>query len=182
MSGIQRHEIRVRYVSWSSIQVILAELAKRVIGSYKPDILIAIAKGGLIPSRILLDLLGIEEMGVVEVKFYKGPGVRIEKPFIKSIAIPPLKDKMVLVVDDVVDTGRTIQLVIDTISPYAPRAVKTMVLYLKPWSTYMPDYFYEVTSDWIVFPWEICETRREGIHLDDYEFGELGKHCVSLPP
>jgi len=56
--------------------------------------------------------------------------------------------------------------------------MKTLVIYLKPWSTYIPDYYYEVTNEWIVFPWEICETIKEGVVLDVREFQELGGKCV----
>jgi hypoxanthine phosphoribosyltransferase len=170
--------VKTRFVSWSEIQQAIFTLGNRVVKSFKPDVIIAIAKGGLIPARILSDVLMMDEVGYIEVKFYKGVGVRSEKPFIKYLAIPPLKDKNVLIVDDVVDSGRTIQLVIDTLSVHAPRIMKTLVIYLKPWSTYIPDYYYEVTNEWIVFPWEICETIKEGVVLDVREFQELGGKCV----
>lgn len=173
-------KIRVRYVTWSDVQRILANLAKTVSSVYRPEVIVAIAKGGLIPARVISDILGVEETGYIEVKFYKGVGIRGEKPFVKSIAVPLIKDKNVLIVDDVVDSGRTVQLVIDTLSVYAPRVLKSLVLYVKPWSTYNPDFYYEVTNDWIVFPWEVCETLKEGIFIDVDEFKKASNYCLSF--
>lgn len=170
-------ETKVKYVSWSTIQEILKILAKRISKNYEPEVIIAIAKGGLVPARILADLLGVGEMGFIEVKFYKGVAIRGEKPFIKSIALPQIRDKKVLVVDDVVDSGRTIQLVIDTLAVHAPLAVRSTALYVKPWSTYFPDYFYAVTDEWIVFPWEICEAIREGVFVSNSEFINESRYC-----
>lgn len=176
---MNRKPVKVRYVSWNNIQEVLNVLARRIAESYIPNVIISIAKGGLIPARILADLLNVDEMGFIEVKFYKGIGIRGERPFVRSIALPQLRDKNVLVVDDVADSGRTIQLVVDTISVYAPKSLKSSVLYVKPWSTYIPDYYYSITDEWIVFPWEVCEAIREGVILSDNEFINTGKYCRS---
>lgn len=170
---------KIRYVPWSTIQETINKLAKCVFASFRPDVIVAIAKGGLIPARILSDLLGVDEIGVIEAKFYMGIDYRRDKPFIKSIAIPPIKNKRVLVVDDVSDTGRTLQLVTDTLALHAPQALKSLTLYVKPWSTYTPDYFYAVTDEWIVFPWEVCEALREGVALNDPEFKATSEYCYS---
>jgi len=176
MTGPAR-PLKIRYVSWSEIHRALSVLANSVRSTFNPEVVVAIAKGGLIPSRIIADLLMIEEMGFIEVKFYKAIGLRGEKPFIKYLALPALRDRNVLVVDDVIDSGRTIQLVIDALSSYAPRSMKTLVLYLKPWAAFTPDYYYEVTNEWIVFPWEICESKKEGVSIEHEEFVEFGKYC-----
>jgi len=170
--------VKTRYISWVDIHKALITLVNRMSSTFKPDVIIAVAKGGLIPARIVSDLMGVDEIGYIEVKFYKAIGVRSEKPFIKYLAIPQLKDKNVLVVDDVVDSGRTIQLVIDTLSSHAPRQIKTLVLFLKPWSTYTPDYYYEVANEWIVFPWEICESKKEGVDSDAQEYRDLSTGCL----
>lgn len=169
---------KIRYITWQEVHEIIGSLANRLIGDYNPEIIIAIAKGGLIPARIISDVLGIDEIGFIEVKFYKSIGVRSEKPFIKHIAIPYLKDKNVLVVDDVVDSGRTIQLVVDSLAVHAPKQLRTLALYLKPWSTYIPDYYFGVTDEWIVYPWEICEAKKERAELTNSEFKEFSMYCV----
>ncbi len=71
-----------------------------------------------------------------------------------------MKGKNVLLVDDLVDQGDTI----DTVSKYlhsqGPALLKTAVLFKKPWSSADPDYFLEIVDKWIVFPWEHGEVSR----------------------
>lgn len=174
----QNSRKKVKYVSWREVHEVMGLLAKRLIKDCTPEIIVAVAKGGLIPARILSDILGVEEMGFIEIKFYKSIGIRAEKPFIKHVAIPSIKDRNVLVVDDVVDSGRTMQLVVDTLADHAPKQLRTLALYFKPWSTYIPDYYFDVTDDWIVYPWETCEAKKEKVELADAEFKEFSEYCV----
>ncbi|MEM4482050.1 MAG: phosphoribosyltransferase family protein [Desulfurococcaceae archaeon] len=169
--------IKTRYATWIDIHEALGKLSSKVMGEFKPQVLIAIAKGGLLPARIIADILGVDEIGFIEVKLYKSIGIRSEKPYIKLIGVPPIMDKDVLVVDDVIDSGRTMQLVIDTLSKYTPRSIKALAIYIKPWSTYVPDYYYARTDEWIVFPWEICESAREGVELDHPEYINISHYC-----
>lgn len=170
-------KVKIRYISWSEIVDILAKLSLEISRRYKPDLIVAIAKGGLVPARILLDYLGVDEVGFIEVKFYKSVGVVMEKPFIKAMAIPPISDKNVLVVDDVVDSGRTMQLVINILSTHNPKSIKTASLFTKPWSTFTPDFYHSMIDEWIVFPWELCESRKEGVHPEHTEFRRYSEYC-----
>ncbi|MEM1628393.1 MAG: phosphoribosyltransferase [Desulfurococcaceae archaeon] len=173
-----RGDVKLRYASWREIHRAILEISNKVMTSYKPEVLITICKGGLIPARIMVDLLGLKELGYIEVKFYKAVGVRDEKPLITFSAFPPLVAKNVLIIDDVVDSGRTMQVAVEAVSMHRPRCVKTAAIFVKPWSTFMPDYYYKITNEWIVFPWEICETMREGLGLEDIvEDREILKHC-----
>jgi hypoxanthine phosphoribosyltransferase len=166
----------ILYVSWSEIHRALGMLAGKVLLHGKPDVLVIIAKGGLVPGRILADFINIEDIGFIEVKFYKSIGVRGEKPYMKSASLPPLTDKNVLVVDDVVDSGRTMQLVVEYLSGYKVKSTRTLTIYVKPWSSYIPDYYYAQTTKWIIFPWEVCEAMREGVAEKDM-FRELSSYC-----
>jgi hypoxanthine phosphoribosyltransferase len=167
----------VKYITWEEIHKALGVLAEKILLNGKPDVLVAIAKGGLVPGRILADFLSVDDMGFIEVKFYKTIGVRGEKPYIKLAILPPITAKNILVVDDVVDSGRTMQLVVEYLSSYKVKSTRTMTIYIKPWSSYTPDYYYEQTTKWIVFPWEICEAVREGVNVDEDVFKKLSKHC-----
>ena len=170
-------ERALKYISWSDIVEISAKLSHEVSKKFRPDVVVAIAKGGLIPARIVLEFLGVDEVGFVEVKFYKSIGVTVEKPYIKSMSVPPITGKNVLVVDDVVDSGRTMQLVVQVLSAQKPLEVKTLALYVKPWSTFIPDFYYAVVSEWIVFPWEVCEALKEGVIVDHEEYRKYSAYC-----
>lgn len=155
-------DVVLEYASWREIHEALIELSKKIIGDgHCFDAIVAIAKGGFIPARIVSDLLGVEDIGVIAVKFYKKTGVRMAKPKILHSLTIDVYDKTVLIVDDVVDTGRTLQLVLEEVYRHGARKAKTLALYVKPWTTLKPDYFYKTTENWIVFPWELMEVYRE---------------------
>ena len=52
--------------------------------NYKPDIIIAIARGGLIPARILTDLLETQELGYIQIEFYKDINKTRQEPILKQ--------------------------------------------------------------------------------------------------
>lgn len=66
------------------------------------------------------------------------------------------RDKTVLLVDDVVDTGTTLSEILK-IEPHSK--IITAALYYKPHSAIKPDYFVAETTDWIVFPWELFDEK-----------------------
>lgn len=57
----------------------------------------------------------------------------------------------VLIVDDLADTGRTMLGIVERLRK---QKVLTAVLYKKPWSTYIPDFWVKMTQSWIIFWYE----------------------------
>jgi len=158
--------ISIRYMSWKELHRALITLAKRLYrDGFIPDIIFAVLKGGLIPARILSDLVQVDEIGFIGVKFYKAVGTRMAKP---HLTLPPthrITGLNVLVVDDVVESGRTLQLVIEELSRYEAKEIRSLTLLVKPQRTISPDYYYEETSQWVLFPWEYIETIRDGVDI-----------------
>ncbi len=137
-------------------------LAEKVVKSgYFPDILIGILRGGFIIARIVADALDIDDLGVVEVKFYKSIGERAERPIITQPLIMEVRDKNVLIVDDVVDSGRTLEIVSQQVRLRGAKKVKSAALFVKPRSIINPDYYIIKTNKWILFPWELGELFRD---------------------
>ncbi|MEM2420182.1 MAG: phosphoribosyltransferase family protein, partial [Acidilobaceae archaeon] len=100
---------------------------------------------------------------------FVGDRTHIQKPLYLSIKIIPqtinslfpIYNKNTLIVDDVSDTGRTLQLALDYIRHYSPKEIKTVTLYVKPWTNLIPDYYAEITDKWLVFPWGTWEYKRQ---------------------
>ena len=151
----------LKYVSWEDIHKALAVLSGRVRETFHPEILVAIAKGGYIPARILSDLLNINEIGFIEIKFYKEIGKTREKPVVYQFSLKNIEGRNILLVDDVVDSARTMQTATNLLSNFGAREIRSLAIYVKKWSPLLPDYYWEVSDKWIVFPWEVCETTRE---------------------
>jgi len=151
----------VEEVSWSDIDAMVEELARRITSEgFKPDVIVGILRGGIVPARVLADRLGVDEMASMEIKLYKGVGIRGERPYLRQPPTLPLEDRNVLIVDDISDTGLTLQFAVEVVRLYLPREVKTATLYIKPWTDFIPDFYARSTERWVVFPWERGEFKR----------------------
>ena len=130
----------------------LAELVHR--DGYRPDIVLAIARGGLLVGGAIGYALGVKNTFTMNVEFYTGIDERLEMPML----LPPVPDlvdfaeQKVLIADDVADTGATLALVKDFCEGKVAE-VRCAVLYEKPRSTVASEYVWRRTDRWIVFPW-----------------------------
>ncbi len=142
-------------LTWSGFGDGAVELAKMVVGDgFQPDIVLAIARGGLFVAGSLGYALDVKNLYVMNVEFYTGVDETLDLP----VMLPPyldkvdLREKRVLVADDVADTGATLKLVHDFCAEEVAE-VRSAVLYEKPRSTITCDYVWRRTDQWIVFPW-----------------------------
>lgn len=163
-------------LSWDEIYRTCLRLAKDITNDgFKVDCIIGISRGGLIPSRIFADIFDIHDIFIITARYYKGINERLEKPIIKINAdMNNLKNKNILVIDDIVDTGTTMTLLAEMINKH--NNIKTLTLYKKPISSFEPDYYASISDKWIVFPWERCETLRMVIkHEEDPRIVDIDK-------
>ena len=121
---------------------------------YRPDMVLAIARGGMLVASALGYALGVKNTFTMNVEFYTGVDQRLEMPMI----LPPVPDLVdfaetrVLIADDVADTGATLALV-KGFCEGKVEEVRCAVLYEKPWSSVPCEYVWRRTDRWITFPW-----------------------------
>ena len=142
-------------LTWETFGRASRELAQTICDDgYVPDVILAIARGGLPVAGAIGYALGLKNTFVINVEFYTGIDERLEMPVIlpPSLDLLEMTGRTVLVVDDVADTGETLRLVADTVRP-AVAELRTVVLYHKPRSVVTPDYVWKHTDQWIDFPW-----------------------------
>ena len=101
-------------LTWNDFGVASRDLAREVLRiGFEPEVVVAIARGGLLLAGGIAYALGVKSCGAVNAEFYTGVGTRLPEP----IMMPPLLDaesivgKRVLLVDDVSDSGRTLAMV-----------------------------------------------------------------------
>lgn len=142
-------------MSWEKFGIASRELASQIADSgYDPDIILAIARGGLLAAGALGYALAVKNLYTMNVEFYTGVEERLPVPMI----LPPVPDLVelrfarVLVVDDVADTGHTLKIVEEFFKGRV-KEVRTAVLYEKPRSVVKCDYAWKKTDLWINFPW-----------------------------
>ena len=145
-------------LSWKKNYEHLIKLAKKVNESrFKPEIIVGISRGGLIPSRIISDLLNNPNLASVRVEFYKYSKKKRNEPKITQPISTPIEGKTILLVDDVADSGKSLHLVYEHLLKKA-KEIRTLTIFYKPWSCILPDYYIKETRAWIIFPWEFYET------------------------
>jgi len=144
---------------WDDVYELTLKVAEKIWKSgFSPDILVGIARGGWIVARLLSDFLDNSNVTSIRIEFYKGISETGEKPQITQPLIVDVKDKKVLICDDVADTGYSLIAAVEHIKEKGAKEVKVATLHLKPWSSFKPDYFVVETDAWIIYPWEIRET------------------------
>ena len=154
-------------LTWELFGTASRELSAQVVASgWVPDLIIAVARGGLIPAGAISYAIGVKAMGSMNVEFYTGIGETLAEP----VVLPPLMDaselpgKKVLVVDDVADSGKTLKMVMELLrheglqlgGASVPVEARSACIYLKPRSVHRPDYVWRETDKWINFPWSVA--------------------------
>lgn len=146
--------------AWEEIYASALDLAAKIRGNERVpfDTLVGISRGGLILCRILSDLLDIQDVRIIRCEYYTDVGATSKIPLISQELQGTLKDRNVLVVDDVADSGRSLEAIIDYLKQMKAKRLRVVTLYRKPKSSLTPDYFAKSASAWIIFPWELYET------------------------
>jgi len=118
--------------------------------------MLVIARGGLIPGGILAYLTGIKNILSAAVELYDDDGERRPEPLFHQFPSPALLyRKRVLIVDEVWDSGRTIEAVTRRVRE-AGGVPTTAVLHFKPGRNEVaarPDHFVVETDGWVRYPW-----------------------------
>jgi hypoxanthine phosphoribosyltransferase len=142
-------------MSWDDLGDGTRELAQAVVDDgYRPDIILGIARGGLLVGGALGYALGVKNTFTMNVEFYTGIDERLDMPMI----LPPVPDLVdfadfrVLIADDVADTGATLELVKEFCEGKVAE-VRCAVLYEKSRSAVKCEYVWRRTDLWITFPW-----------------------------
>ena len=142
-------------LTWETFGDATDELATQIHNSdFDPEIVIAVARGGMIPGGALTYSLGVKLTDAINVEFYTD----VEETLPDPVLLAPMLDtdsirgKRILVVDAVADSGRTLALVLKLLRGFGAD-VRSAVLYAKPTTVISPDFVWKATDKWIVFPW-----------------------------
>ena len=97
--------------TWNQIyEMLLCQAQKILIQNYLPDTVIGITRGGIIPARILADLLETSEFATIQIKFYVDINQTKAEPTLKQPLTTNVAGKKVLLVDDIADSGESLKL------------------------------------------------------------------------
>lgn len=145
-----------RILGWDDIAREVDDLVERLPRSY--DAMLVITRGGMVPACLISERLNIRNILVASVQLYTGIGTTLDAPvFLQFPNDTLLAGRSILIVDDVWDSGRT-AMAVRTRVGIAGGHGDLAVLHYKPRASRFPgeqpDYYAEMTDDWIVYPWD----------------------------
>lgn len=187
-------KIPVKVVTWDEVvewSTRLAEIIKE--DKYQPDVIIAIARGGLVPARIVADVLGVMDVLSIKVEHWVETASHTPQAKVKYAYKLDLSGKKTLIVDDITDTGDSVELAKKYVSEnFSPGVIKTATMqYIKPVAKVKPDYVASIVEDWtwFMYPWNYWEDEinlvrklmNEGVKTEELEKKFLESYGVKPP-
>jgi hypothetical protein len=143
-------------VTWDELDRLVGVLADRLHGR-QFDVLLSITRGGMVPAGMLAYRLMLRDILVAAVEYYDDTGAHGPAPtFFQFPADPLLRGKRVLIVDEVWDSGTTIDAVTDRVRQAGGEPF-TAVLHYKPSRSVVvarPDVHAVETDQWVVYPFK----------------------------
>lgn len=125
---------------------------------FRPDIVVAVSRGGFVPARCICDMLIVKDLVSIKVDHW---GITATKDGQAKLKYPldiDLTGKRVLVVDDITDTGGSMIVSSDFIKSLNPTEMKTLTAFHIKTSKFKPDYYgEEIDWKWVIFPWNYVE-------------------------
>jgi len=140
---------------WAGYGTAIRELATIVADDgYRPEMILAIARGGLFAAGSLGYALSVKNIYVMNIEYYTGVDERLPVPVMPPpyVDLVDLENATVRIADDVADTGHTLKVVHDLCMEKVAE-VRSAVLYEKSHSLVKCEYVWKRTDQWINFPW-----------------------------
>ncbi|HSD98087.1 MAG TPA: phosphoribosyltransferase family protein [Patescibacteria group bacterium] len=145
-------------ISWQRYEKDAISLAKKIRDEYgRIDEIIAIARGGIVLSRILSDILDAR-ISFITIESYKNFDQQ-KTPVITHLLSKKFTNEKILLVDELADSGATFLRATAYLKESNVMSFITASLYIKPRTKYVPHFYEEQLNGWIILPYELRETK-----------------------
>ncbi len=127
---------------------------------FDPDVIVALARGGWFAGRCICDFLGLDDLTSLKMEHYVGTAAQSDEPQIRyPMPEGSVEDKDVLIIDDIADTGGSIERAHEYVTERGADEVRTATLQLLQTSEFEPDFIGERLEEWtwVVYPWNFIE-------------------------
>lgn len=133
-------------IEWPFFGELCRALAVHVARAYDPEVIVGIAKAGVIPAAVIATMLQ-RDLAILVVK-------RRPRAAAKPLPIPAeqIRGRRVLLVDETCDTGETLKAATDAVRQAKPADVRTAVSFQT--GKWQPDFHAFLTEKAIVLPWD----------------------------
>ncbi|MEM3893450.1 MAG: phosphoribosyltransferase, partial [Thermofilum sp.] len=139
-------KVNTKLVSWEEVVTWVRKLADAIQASgFKPDVVVAVARGGYVPARLLCDFLDVHDLVSLQILHWGRAAEITAEAHVKYPYTLDLSGKRVLIVDDIVDTGDSVivarEFVLRNWRPFEVRVAAMQ--WISPVAKIKPDYFVE---------------------------------------
>lgn len=134
-------------IAWPLFGELCRALALKVAREYDPELILGIAKAGVIPGVVIASILQRDFASIVVTR-----RAGEELPVLVAGPPPSVKGRRVLIVDETCDTGHTIRLALNEVKGAKPAEVRTAVSFKT--GAYAPDFHSFETDKFIILPWD----------------------------
>jgi len=153
-------ELPCTLITWEDVYSLCRRLAQQLRkANFRIDVIVAIARGGYIPGRLLSDMLGIHDLTGFKIEHYQG-AYKQHEAYVKYPLNADINGRNVLLLDDVCDSGDTFTVGVEHIRHCGKtNEMRTAAMHLKTVSSYIPDFYVETVSEWrwLIYPWAVNE-------------------------
>jgi uncharacterized protein len=140
-------------LTWEFFGELCRVLAVKVAtDGYRPEMVIGIAKAGVIPGAVVASILRCDFYSLKISRDAGGERVR-DRPKILSAAPKEAAGRRVLVVDEICTSGETMRMALNAVRQVSPAEVRTATSLIKV-GGYRPDYYALETASTVAFPWD----------------------------
>lgn len=147
-------------ISWDEAYRLSRNLAKMIKSSgFRPDLVVAIGRGGYVPARIVCDILLHSLLTSIKIEHWDIAACKRPEALVRFPLAVDASGQKILIVDDVTDTGDTLRAAMDYVRSLGADEIKTAVMQHKTTSTIQPDFFADLVAKWrwIIYPWAAYE-------------------------
>ncbi|WP_122088459.1 phosphoribosyltransferase [Halalkalicoccus subterraneus] len=154
-------EFNCTVTNWEYIYGLCRAVSTEVKRSeFEPDVIVALARGGWFAGRCICDFLGLDDLTSLKMEHYVGTAQKSGEPQIRyPMPEGSVQDKDVLIIDDIADTGGSIERAQEYVTDRDANEVHTATLQLLQTSEFEPDFVGERLEEWtwVVYPWNFIE-------------------------
>ncbi len=154
-----RQKTSVQELSWAEFDRAVHALAATISKTYKPQVVVGVAHGGVFVGGALSSALGCDFYPVRISRRSRDKGTT--RPKLSGEMPRELKGKRVLIVDDVVSSGDTLELATALAQKAGAKEVDTAALVARP-GGFAPGFCALPTDALVVFPWDYEAVTEDG--------------------
>lgn len=147
-------------LSWEVFGELCRALAVNVARRYDPELVVGIAKAGVIPGAVIASILRLDFFSLKITRRSGFEEVR-DQPQLLTSAPRQVRGKRVLVVDEICTTGETLRMALAAVRAEHPTDVRTATSFVKA-GQYKPDFYAVETDATVIFPWDRQVLGEEG--------------------